>query len=60
VNDDFGSYISENMDSVVVILIVIFALFLIIKGVNIVPQSKVYVVEIFGKYKKLFKRVSIL
>jgi regulator of protease activity HflC (stomatin/prohibitin superfamily) len=48
------------MDSVVVILIVIFALFLIIKGVNIVPQSKVYVVEIFGKYKKLFKRVSIL
>jgi len=51
-NDNSGSYISNNLDSVVVILVVIFILAVIFKGINIVPQSNVYVIERFGKYRR--------
>ena len=40
---------------IVPILIVILALILVYKGVNVVPQSEVYVIERFGKYTKTLK-----
>ena len=40
---------------IVPILIVILSLFFIYKGVNVVPQSEVYVIERFGKYTKTLK-----
>jgi regulator of protease activity HflC (stomatin/prohibitin superfamily) len=48
-----GEYVSQiGLESVVVILVVLFALVTIYKGVNVVPQSDVFVVERFGKYTK--------
>ena len=43
---------SLSLASVISILLLIFSLVIIYKGINIVPQSKVYVVERFGKYTK--------
>ena len=40
---------------IVPILIVILALIIVYKGVNVVPQSEVYVIERFGKYTKTLK-----
>ena len=40
---------------IVPILIVILALIFVYKGVNVVPQSEVYVIERFGKYTKTLK-----
>ena len=40
---------------IVPILIVILALIFVYKGVKVVPQSKVYVIERFGKYLKTLK-----
>ncbi len=38
--------------NIVVVLLVVFALLLIWRGVKVVPQSQVYVVERFGKYRR--------
>jgi len=40
---------------IIPILIVILALIIVYKGVKVVPQSKVYVIERFGKYLKTLK-----
>ena len=40
---------------IVPILIVILSLIFVYKGVNVVPQSEVYVIERFGKYTKTLK-----
>lgn len=40
------------MNAVIAILIVIFALILIFKGIKVVPQSKVFVIERFGKFTR--------
>ena len=40
---------------IVPILIVLLALVTLYKGIKIVPQSEVYVVERFGKYTKTLK-----
>lgn len=49
---DIGTYIAWNLNSVIAVILLLFALILIYKGINIVPQSQVYVVERFGKYTK--------
>lgn len=54
-NNDIGIFVSANLDSIIAVLIVVFALLLIRKGVNIVPQSKEYVVERFGKYTRTLR-----
>ncbi|MDA0664307.1 MAG: SPFH/Band 7/PHB domain protein [Proteobacteria bacterium] len=51
-DNDIGMFIAWNLSNIVAILLVLFALILIYKGINIVPQSRVYVVERFGKYTK--------
>lgn len=51
-NNDIGIFMSTNLDGIVSILLIIFVLFIIYKGINIVPQSKVFVVERFGKYTR--------
>lgn len=51
-NNDIGIFVSANLDSIIAVLFVVFALLLIFKGVNIVPQSKEFVVERFGKYTR--------
>lgn len=44
----------ENLEpfNVIVVLLIIFALLLIWRGVKVVPQSEVYVIERFGKYRR--------
>lgn len=54
-NNDIAIFVSANLDSIIAVLIVVFALLLIRKGVNIVPQSKEYVVERFGKYTRTLR-----
>lgn len=54
-NNDIGIFVSANLDSIIAVLIVVFALLLIRKGVNIVPQSKEFVVERFGKYTRTLR-----
>ena len=54
-NNDIAIFVSANLDSIIAVLIVVFALFLIRKGVNIVPQSKEFVVERFGKYTRTLR-----
>lgn len=49
---NFGFLIRTNLDSIIPILVLGFVLILIFKGINVVPQSKVYVVERFGKFTK--------
>lgn len=49
-DNGFGMLVSANLGSFIAILILFFALIIIYKGINIVPQSKVFVVERFGKY----------
>jgi regulator of protease activity HflC (stomatin/prohibitin superfamily) len=51
-DNDIASYIAFNLGNAISILLVLFVLVLIYKGINIVPQSRVYVVERFGKYTK--------
>jgi len=41
-----------SMLNVVVVLLIVFAMLLIWHGVKVVPQSRVYVVERFGKYQR--------
>ena len=40
--------------NIIAILILIFAVILIFKGVKVVPQSESYIVERFGKVTKAF------
>ena len=54
-NNDIAIFVSANLDSIIAVLIVVFALLLIRKGVNIVPQSKEFVVERFGKYTRTLR-----
>ena len=44
----------ENLEpfSIIVVLLILFALLLIWRGVKVVPQSEVYVIERFGKYRR--------
>lgn len=49
---DIGFLIGQNLGSFLVIVILGFALVLIYKGVQIVPQSQVYAVERFGKFTR--------
>ena len=44
----------ENLEpfNIIVVLLIIFALLLIWRGVKVVPQSEVYVIERFGKYRR--------
>lgn len=53
--NNIGIFVSANLDSIIAVLIVVFALLLIRKGVNIVPQSKEFVVERFGKYTRTLR-----
>ena len=41
-----------SMLNVIVVLLIVFAMLLIWQGVKVVPQSRVYVVERFGKYRR--------
>ncbi|MCB2101407.1 MAG: SPFH/Band 7/PHB domain protein [Rhodobacterales bacterium] len=43
---------SLNLSAVITLLIVLFAFTLVFKGIKVVPQSMVFVVERFGKYTK--------
>lgn len=54
-NNAIGIFVSANLDSIIAVLLVVFALLLIRKGVNIVPQSKEFVVERFGKYTRTLR-----
>lgn len=51
-NPDIAFLISESLGSVVVLILLVFALLLVAKGVKVVSQSEVYVIERFGKYTK--------
>ena len=51
-DSDIGGFIAWNLGNIIAILLFLFVLILIYKGINIVPQSRVYVVERFGKYTK--------
>ena len=42
----------DAMNSIIAILLLIFALVIVFKGIKIVPQSSVFVVERFGKYTR--------
>ena len=44
----------ESLDpfNIIVVLLILFALLLIWRGVKVVPQSEVYVIERFGKYQR--------
>ena len=44
----------ESLDpfNIIVVLLILFALSLIWRGVKVVPQSEVYVIERFGKYQR--------
>lgn len=50
-----GSFflIQEALSSVIAIIVAIFALSLVFKGVKVVPQSYVFVVERFGKFTRI-------
>ena len=41
---------SVGLSTIITSLIVLFAILVIFKGIKVVPQSKVYVIERFGKY----------
>ena len=41
---------SIGLSTIITSLVVLFAILLIFKGIKVVPQSKVYVIERFGKY----------
>ena len=41
---------SIGLSTIITSLIVVFAILVIFKGIKVVPQSKVYVIERFGKY----------
>lgn len=47
-----NALISESLSGIVALLVLIFAILLILKGVKVVPQSEEYVIERFGKYTK--------
>ena len=42
----------EHLNLIVVSVIVFLVLLTIYKGIKVVPQSEVYVIERFGKYRK--------
>ncbi|NMM43003.1 SPFH/Band 7/PHB domain protein [Rhodospirillaceae bacterium KN72] len=44
--------IQNSLSGVIALILVIFAITLVVKGVKIVSQSEVYVIERFGKYTK--------
>jgi regulator of protease activity HflC (stomatin/prohibitin superfamily) len=52
VSAEISNLIQESLSSVIVLILVLFALILVFQGVKVVPQSRVYVVERFGKYTK--------
>lgn len=45
--------IQESLSSVIAIILAVFALSLVFKGVKVVPQSYVFVVERFGKFTRI-------
>ena len=51
-NGGFFYMIQNSLSGVIALILVIFAITLVVKGVKIVSQSEVYVIERFGKYTK--------
>lgn len=49
---DFGDLIAQNLGAFVVLVLVGFALVVVYKGVQVVPQSRVNVIERFGKFTR--------
>jgi regulator of protease activity HflC (stomatin/prohibitin superfamily) len=49
---DIAILISSSLGGIISVLLLLFALILIYKGINVVPQSSVFVIERFGKYTK--------
>ena len=47
--------VSTILSVIIPLLIIILAIIFVYKGVKVVPQSKVYVIERFGKYLKTLK-----
>ena len=48
-----GEYMAQiGLANIASVMIVLLALVLVFKGVKVVPQSEVYVIERFGKYTK--------
>ncbi len=48
----FGASLSVSLGSIIVVLLFVFALVIIWRGVKVVPQSEVYIVERFGRYMR--------
>ena len=46
---------SIGLSTIITSLIVLFAILVIFKGIKVVPQSKVYVIERFGKYTQTLR-----
>jgi regulator of protease activity HflC (stomatin/prohibitin superfamily) len=42
----------SRMDSIIALLVVLLVLLVLFKGIKVVPQSNVFVIERFGKYVK--------
>ena len=51
-NMDVGMLLSDSMNTVISVLVVLFALLVVFKGLKVVPQSNVFVVERFGKFTR--------
>lgn len=51
-NMDIGLLISDSMNTIISVLVVLFSLLVVFKGVKVVPQSNVFVVERFGKFTR--------
>ena len=51
-NGGFFYMIQDSLSGVIALILVIFAITLVVKGVKIVSQSEVFVIERFGKYTK--------
>ena len=49
---EFTYMIQDSLSGIIALIILIFALVVVSKGVKVVSQSEVYVVERFGKYTK--------
>ncbi len=51
-NMDIGLLLADSMSAVISVLVVLFSLLVVFKGIKVVPQSNVFVVERFGKFTR--------